>query len=203
MFTGIVTDIGRVRSVDRRSGGDAVLTVETGGEASTLAIGASIACSGVCLTAVEAAPDAFAVQVSAETRARTTAGRWRPGAPLNLERALALGDELGGHLVTGHVDGTTEILTMAPADESIAAEFALPAWLAPYVAPKGAITLDGVSLTVNDVLDDRFTVNLIPHTRKATVFGRAEPGHVVNVEIDVLARYVARALEARAAGGPA
>lgn len=203
MFTGIVTDIGRVRSVDRRSGGDAVLTVETGGDVSTLAVGASVACSGVCLTAVEAAPGAFAVQVSAETRARTTAGRWRPGAPLNLERALALGDELGGHLVTGHVDGTTEILAMAPANESIAAEFALPAWLAPYVAPKGAITLDGVSLTVNDVLDDRFTVNLIPHTRKATVFGRAEPGHVVNVEIDVLARYVARALEARAAGGSA
>ncbi len=192
MFTGIVSDVGRVGAIERR--GDTRLTVETAWDTKTIAIGASIACAGACLTAVETAPGGFVVEASAETLARTTAGRWRVGTRINLERALALGDELGGHLVSGHIDGVAEVLECAPSGDSMTVWFGLPGWLAPYVAPKGSITLDGVSLTVNDVAADRFSVNLIPHTRACTTFDDTAPGRVANVEIDMLARYVRRAL---------
>lgn len=193
MFTGIVSDIGRVRAIERR--GDTRLAIETAYDTGTIAIGASIACAGVCLTVVETAPDSFVVEASAETMARTTAGSWRAGTRLNLERALALGDELGGHLVSGHVDGVAEILDTAPSGDSVTVSVALADWLAPYVAPKGAVALDGVSLTVNDVAADRFAVNVIPHTLAETTFGEVSAGRAVNVEIDMLARYVRRALD--------
>jgi riboflavin synthase len=192
MFTGIVTDLGRVRSVVRR--GDVRLAIDTAYDTETIAPGASLACSGACLTVVDKGPGWFAVDVSAETLAKTTIAGWRAGTPVNLERALALGDELGGHLVSGHVDGTSEIVSRRAEGESLVLALALPGWLAPFVAAKGSIALDGVSLTVNEVSGERFTVNIIPHTRERTTFGEARPGRLVNVEIDMLARYVRRAL---------
>lgn len=198
MFTGIVSDIGRVRAIERR--GDTRLAIETAYDTGTIAVGASIACAGVCLTVVKTAPDSFVVEASAETMARTTAGSWRAGTRINLERALALGDELGGHLVSGHVDGVVEILETAPSGDSVTVSVALADWLAPYVAPKGAVALDGVSLTVNDVAADRFAVNVIPHTLAETTFGDVSAGQAVNVEIDMLARYVRRALDTAAPG---
>ena len=192
MFTGIVTDIGRVRSVARA--GDTRFDIETANGAGAIAIGASVACAGICLTVVEAAPGRFAVEASAETLARTTAGQWRAGTRINLERALAVGDELGGHLVGGHVDGTTEVRDTAASGDSLEVRFALPEWLAPCAAPKGSIAIDGVSLTVNAVAADCFSVNLIAHTRARTTLGAAAAGQAVNVEIDMLARYVRRAL---------
>ena len=199
MFTGIVSDVGAVRAVERA--GDTRFTIGTAWDAESIPVGASIACAGVCLTAVATAPGAFTAEASAETLARTTAGAWRAGTRVNLERALALGEELGGHLVSGHVDGVIEVRDTAPSGDSLEAGFALPVWLAPYVAPKGSIALDGVSLTVNDVAAERFSVNLIPHTRASTVFDRVSVGQAVNVEIDMLARYVRRALaHARDAG---
>jgi riboflavin synthase len=192
MFTGIVTDVGRVREIMRR--GDARLVIDTGLDTTRIAPGASIACAGACLTVVEAGAGRFAVEASAETLARTTLGGWRQGTPVNLERALALGDELGGHLVSGHVDGTTEVLARNAVGNSLAMTFALPGWLAPYVAEKGSVALDGVSLTVNEVRADRFAVNLIPYTRAHTTLGELGPGDRVNVEIDMIARYARRAL---------
>ena len=192
MFTGIVEDIGRLREVER--GGDARLTVETAFDIARIARGASIACSGVCLTVVDAGAGCFIVEASAETLGRTTAGAWREGTRVNLERALALGGEIGGHMVSGHVDGAVEALSAAPSGDSLEVRFSLPDWLAPYVAPKGSVALDGVSLTVNEVDEAGFSVNLIPHTRENTTFDAVVPGVVVNVEIDMLARYVRRAL---------
>jgi riboflavin synthase len=192
MFTGIVTDLGRVRSVERS--GEVRLAIDTAYDTETIALGASVACSGACLTVVDKGPGWFAVDVSAETLSKTTIDDWGTDTPVNLERALALGDELGGHLVSGHVDGTSEIVSRRPAGDSLMFALTLPGWLAPYVAAKGSIALDGVSLTVNEVCGDRFTVNIIPHTRERTTFGQAWPGQRVNVEIDMLARYVRRAL---------
>jgi len=197
MFTGIVTDLGRVREIV--AGGDTGFVIGTGYDTGSVAIGASIACSGVCLTVVGKGADWFAVQASAETLARTTLGAWRVGTPVNLERALALGAELGGHLVSGHVDAVAEVTDRRPEGDSVRFSFAVPAPFGRSVAPKGSVALDGVSLTVNEVTDlvgggARFGVNVIPHTQQATTFGTLGPGDRVNFEIDLLARYVARLL---------
>jgi len=193
MFTGIITDIGTVARVEAR--GDARVTIATAYDVTGVDLGASIACSGVCLTVVDKAPGRFTVDVSAETVSRT-ADQWREGARLNLERAMKLGDELGGHIVTGHVDGVGTIASITPEGDSLRVAIRMPADLAPYLAPKGSVTIDGVSLTVNDVADDaagtRFTVNLIPHTQAVTTLGTLAAGQSVNIEIDVLARYLRR-----------
>jgi len=194
MFTGIVSDVGRIRSVERR--GDLRAVVETAYDTETVDLGASIACSGVCLTVVDKGPNWFAVDVSGETATRTAQGQWTEGRPLNLERAMKLGDELGGHIVTGHVDGVAEVVSVQPDGDSRRIRFAVPRDLAPFLAPKGSVTIDGVSLTVNTVEDgpegSRFGINLIPHTQAVTTLGALEPGLAVNVEIDVLARYLQR-----------
>lgn len=199
MFTGIVTGIGTIR--EARQDGDLHAVIACPFDPAGIAMGASIACSGVCLTVVGMggiAGDAwFAVDISGESVARTVPGRWAPGRRLNLEPALKLGDELGGHIVTGHVDGVGTLAAVEPVGESRKLTFAAPGDLAPYIAPKGSITIDGVSLTVNDVADDadgacRFTVNIIPHTAQVTTLGDLAPGDGVNLEIDVLARYLQR-----------
>jgi riboflavin synthase len=197
MFTGIVTDIGRVRSRLATGGGrDLRFEIETRFPMDEVALGASICCSGVCLTVVEKGPGRFAVDVSAETLAKSTLGGWTAGVNVNLERALRLGDELGGHLVSGHVDGTAEVAAMHPEGESVRYVFALDRGLGAFIASKGSVALDGVSLTVNEVQDSdgrtRFGVNLIPHTQQNTTFGACRPGMRVNVEVDMLARYVSR-----------
>lgn len=194
MFTGIVTDIGAIRSAEQR--GDLRLVIGCHYDMGTVAIGASIACSGVCLTVVEKGPDWFAVDLSAETVSRTAQGAWGEGCVLNLERALKVGDELGGHIVTGHVDGIGEVVSITAEGDSHRMVIRVPADLAPYVAPKGSITVDGVSLTVNSVTDGPegtvFGLNIIPHTQSVTTFGALTVGQPVNLEIDVLARYLAR-----------
>ncbi|HEY0526275.1 MAG TPA: riboflavin synthase [Stellaceae bacterium] len=192
MFTGIITDIGTVRAVV--PGGDTRFEIATGYDTASLALGASVACSGACLTVIETGPDWFAVQASAETLARTTLGGWRPGTRINLERALRLGDELGGHIVSGHVDGVATIVSRRPEGDSLRFAFELPETFARAVAPKGSIAIDGVSLTVNEVDGPRFGVNIIPHTQSWTTFGFMQSGDHVNFEIDMLARYVARLL---------
>ncbi len=190
MFTGIITDLGRVRAVERA--GDARVEITTAYDTGEFDIGASVGCSGVCLTVVDKGPEWFAVNVSAETMSCTTLGAWREGTSVNLERSLRVGDELGGHIVIGHVDGVAEIVERRAEGDSIRFAFVVPEALKRFVAPKGAITLDGVSLTVNEVEDARFGVNIIPHTQAMTTFAEAAPGDEVNVEVDVLARYVAR-----------
>ena len=195
MFTGIITDIGTVSGVEQR--GDLRLTIETGYDTAGINLGASIACSGACLTVVDRAPGCFAVDVSAETVARTASGLWQDGARLNLERALRVGDELGGHIVTGHVDGIGTLVSAEPEGGSIRLTIEAPAALAPYLAPKGSITIDGVSLTVNGVDDVaggacRFGINIIPHTQALTTLDALAPGRAFNLEIDVLARYLGR-----------
>ena len=200
MFTGIITDIGTVRSAEQR--GDLRLTIGCSYDLATVDLGASIACSGTCLTVVDKGPDWFAVDVSGETVSRTAAGLWREGARINLERALRLGDELGGHLVTGHVDGVGTVVGACPDGDSLKIGIAVPAELGPYIAVKGSITLDGVSLTVNEVRDaddgtTHFSVNIIPHTAAHSTLGTVEPGHQLNLEIDVLARYLKRMTDAR------
>jgi len=192
MFTGIVTDIGTVREI--RAGGDTTFVIATKLDTRDLALGASVACAGVCLTVVERGEDWFSVQVSTETLARSTLKDWRVGTRINLERALKAGDELGGHLVSGHVDVVAEIVERRPEGDSQRFAFRLPDPFAAAIAPKGSVTLDGVSLTVNEVQGNRFGVNLIPHTLANTTFGAAKPGDRVNLEIDTLARYVARLL---------
>ncbi|HJU19864.1 MAG TPA: riboflavin synthase [Stellaceae bacterium] len=191
MFTGIITDLGRVRRIVR---GDLVeLTIETSFDVSTIALGASIACSGACLSVVAVEPGGgFRVQASAETLARTTIGSWREGTRVNLERALKLGDELGGHLVSGHVDGVALIVERRPEAESVRFVFEAPAELSPFIASKGSVALDGVSLTVNEVAGRRFGVNIIPVTLDHTNFGAAAVGQRMNLEIDTIARYLAR-----------
>jgi len=199
MFTGIVTDVGEVVSAEQR--GDLLLQVRTGYDLSTVDLGASIACSGVCLTVVDKGADWFAVNVSGETVSRTAKEMWREGARLNLERPLRLGDELGGHIVTGHVDSIGEVVGVAPEGDSNRIDVRVGRSLAPAIAQKGSICLDGVSLTVNDVSDAddgaRFSVNIIPHTAYETTLGDIDVGRQLNVEIDVIARYIDRMLAAR------
>jgi riboflavin synthase len=200
MFTGIITDLGRVRRL--RPGDLAELTIATTFDTTAIALGASIACSGVCLTVVAVATGEFSVQASAETLACTTIGDWEEGTPVNLERSLRIGDELGGHLVAGHVDGIARISERRPEAESVRFVFEAPEELASFIAPKGSVAIDGVSLTVNEVSGARFGVNIIPHTLGCTNFGRAFAGQRMNLEIDPIARYVARLLGPRASGAP-
>ena len=200
MFTGIVTDLGTVREVQPIGGGhDLRLVIGTSpGFLATPApavLGASIACSGVCLTVVHLAADAFSVDCSAETVAMTTVGSWKPGTRINLERALRMGDELGGHMVAGHVDGVAEVLSATPENASVRWRFRVPVAIAPFVATKGSITIHGVSLTVNEVDGEVFGVNIIPHTATVTTFGTLQPGDLVNIEVDMMTRYVARLRE--------
>lgn len=197
MFTGIISDIGTVRSAEQR--GDLRLAIACDYDMASVAIGASIACAGCCLTVVDKGMDWFAVDLSAETVSLTAQGAWTPGQRLNLERALKVGDELGGHIVTGHVDGVGEITDVHDEGDSHRVTIRLPGDLAPLVAPKGSITVNGVSLTVNDVRDEAggtsFGVNVIPHTWTVTTLCDLAPGRPVNLEIDVLARYLARMRE--------
>ena len=193
MFTGIVSDIGRVSRLDKR--GDLRARIDTAWDTATIDIGASIACDGVCLTAVALGPGWFEVDASAETLGKTTLGTWREGTRVNLERALRVGDELGGHIVSGHVDGTARIERIAPEGDSLRLTFRAPSDLARFIAPKGSVALNGTSLTVNEVEGETFGINLIPHTREVTTWGDAREGDAVNLEIDTLARYVARLAE--------
>ena len=200
MFTGIVTDIGEVVSAEQR--GDLRLRIRTGYDLGTVDLGASIACSGVCLTVVDKGDDWFAVDVSAETTSRTARDMWNEGARLNLERSLRMGDELGGHIVTGHVDSVGEVLAISPEGDSTRIGIRVDRSLAASIAQKGSITLNGVSLTVNEVKDaddgTHFAVNIIPHTSKETTLGSLSQGDQLNVEIDVLARYIDRMMAVRA-----
>jgi len=203
MFTGIITDLGKVRSVERR--GDTRFSIETAYPLDEVAIGASIACNGCCLTVVEKGQGAFSVDVSAESLSKTTLGGWGEGTPVNLERALALGEELGGHLVTGHVDGVAEVTGKKREGDSWRFSFRAPPELSRFIAPKGSICLNGVSLTVNDLSDEAdgsalFGVNIIPHTAEVTTFGATEAGDRVNLEIDLLARYLDRLSGERLSG---
>jgi riboflavin synthase len=197
MFSGIVTDLGRVRRLVR--GEILELTIATGFDTATIPIGASIACSGACLTVVAVEPGAFTAQASAATVACTTLGEWREGDSVNLERSLRLGDELGGHLVSGHIDGIARIVARRAEAQSVRFAFAAPARLMPFIAAKGSVAVDGVSLTVNEIEGDRFGVNIVPHTLAATNLGEARIGDSVNIEVDMIARYVARLLAAREA----
>lgn len=196
MFTGIITDVGEVIG---REGGR--FAIRSRYDPDGIALGASIACDGCCLTVVtvraDGAGSAFTVDVSNETLSKTTLGSWQAGRPVNLERALRAGDELGGHIVSGHVDGVARIVDTRPDGDSLRVLLELPAQLAPFAAPKGSIALDGTSLTVNEVAGARFGVNLIPATLTQTTWGRKKPGDEVNVEIDLFARYVARIMEFR------
>ncbi|HEV7659106.1 MAG TPA: riboflavin synthase [Allosphingosinicella sp.] len=200
MFTGIITDQGRIEAVEAR--GDLRVRIACGYDVAGVDLGASIACSGVCLTVVDKGEGWFAVDVSGETQSRTAPGLWSQGRALNLERALKVGDELGGHIVTGHVDGLGAVAAAEPTGDSVRLGIVAGAALAPYVAAKGSIALDGVSLTVNAVesLPDggvAFSVNIIPHTAAETGLGDVKPGDKVNIEIDILARYLGRMLDTR------
>lgn len=192
MFTGIVTDLGKVRKIEKA--GDTRIEIETSYDMDDVEIGASIACSGPCLTVVEKGPGWFAVEASAETLDKTGVGDWAVGTPVNLERAMRIGDELGGHIVSGHVDAVALIVEMAPEGDSMRFTFEAPEAFAKYIAPKGSVSLDGVSLTVNEVQGNRFGVNIISHTQGATTFGGRQVGDRINMEIDTIARYVARIL---------
>jgi riboflavin synthase len=193
MFTGIVTDVGQVRHVEKR--GDTHVVIATHYDVSAVDMGASISCSGVCMTVVDkgGAKDRwFAVTASGETLSKTTLGNWKAGDPVNLERPMKVGDELGGHIVTGHIDGVAEVVSVKPEGESVRVMFQAPKELSRFIAPKGSIALDGISLTVNEVEGTRFGVNIIPHTQKVTTFAKLKPGARVNLEVDLMARYVAR-----------
>jgi riboflavin synthase len=200
MFTGIVTDVGSVRKAEQR--GDLRLVIGTGYDPNTIDLGASIACSGACLTVVDKGEDWFAVDLSAETVSKTAPDHWREGAKLNLERSLRMGDEIGGHIVTGHVDAVGQIVEICPEGDSKHIGISVPRALGPMIAQKGSIALDGVSMTVNDVGDaedgtTHFSVNVIPHTAQHTTLGELAIGKQLNVEVDVLARYIDRMLAAR------
>ena len=204
MFTGIITDIGIIRTREDR--GDTRLVIGTEYDTATIDLGASIACSGACLTVVDKGADAdgpwFAIDASAETLARTAPDMWDAGRRLNLERALKVGDELGGHIVTGHVDAVGSIVSVVPTGDSVTVTVAAPAALAAHIAAKGSVTVDGVSLTVNEVTDQpdgsaHFTLNIIPHTQAMTTLDEAAVGRPVNLEIDILARYLARMQQVR------
>ena len=190
MFTGLISDVGVVRSVS--GSGDTRFVIGANYDMSTVAIGASIACDGACLTVVEKDADSFAVDVSAETLSCTTLGGWTANRRVNLERSLRIGEELGGHLVLGHVDGVAEVIDRRADGDSIRFEFEAPADCARFIAQKGSVTLNGASLTVNEVDGARFDVNIIPHTATVTTFGALQAGDRVNLEVDLLARYVAR-----------
>jgi len=199
VFTGIITDVGRLRDLEVRAGRDTRLEIETAYPSSSIELGASIACNGCCLTVVEKGSQDtrhwFAVEVSAETLSRTTLGDWTPGWDINLERSLKIGDELGGHLVFGHVDGIGEIVAINDVEGSRRFRIAMPRALARFVAEKGSIAVNGISLTVNGVDTSAFEVNIIPHTQQVTGLRSARAGDRVNLEIDMLARYVARLKE--------
>ena len=200
MFTGIVTDVGTVRSAEKR--GDLRLVIQTAYDMDSVDLGASIACSGACLTVVDKGEDWFAVDVSGETMSKTAAEHWREGARLNLERSLRLGDEIGGHIVTGHVDAVGEVADAERDGDSTRVSIAVTDYLGAMIAAKGSVALDGVSMTVNDVGDKeggatRFSVNVIPRTAEHTTLGELAPGRQLNVEVDVLARYIERMLAAR------
>jgi len=199
MFTGIITDIGRIEAAGQK--GDLRLRIACGYDMAGVDLGASIACSGVCLTVVDKGDDWFAVDVSAETHARTAGDMWEEGRRLNLERALRVGDELGGHIVTGHVDAVGEVEATLPVGASTRVTIVAGPEISPYIVTKGSVTLDGVSLTVNEVetLSEgvRFAVNIIPHTAAQTTFSDLLPGRLLNIEIDILARYLGRMMELR------
>jgi riboflavin synthase len=200
MFTGIITDIGRIEAVEQR--GDLRVRIGCGYDMSGVDLGASIACSGVCLTVVDKGDRWFAVDVSGETVSRTAQGMWTEGRRLNLERALRLGDELGGHIVTGHVDGIGEVVGVCPEGDSRRVGIAAPNVLAQFLSAKGSVTVDGASLTINEVADQpdgttHFALNIIPHTAAQTTLGELAAGSQVNIEIDVLARYLGRMMELR------
>ena len=193
MFTGIVTDVGHVRHIEKR--GDTHIVIATNYDVAQVEIGASISCSGVCMTVVDKGGTNdrwFAVTASGETLSKTTMGQWKTGDRVNLERPMRVGDELGGHIVIGHIDSVAEVMLVVPEGESTRMSFQAPAALSRFIASKGSVALDGVSLTVNEVDGLRFGVNIIPHTTKVTTFGKVKPGSKVNLEIDLLARYVAR-----------
>ncbi|QHQ33892.1 riboflavin synthase [Algicella marina] len=194
MFTGIVTDIGEILLVEEK--GDLRARIGTAYVAESIDLGASIACEGVCLTVVDRGTTEgrhwFDVDISAETLARTNLGTWKPGTPVNLERALRVGDELGGHIVSGHIDGLARVLETADVGDSTRVTFEAPEDLAPFIAEKGSVALNGTSLTVNTVTGNRFDINFIPHTKSQTTWGNVAAGDAVNLEIDTLARYVAR-----------
>jgi riboflavin synthase len=201
MFTGIVTDVGEILKVEPRAQGLRQLTVACGYDPDTIDIGASIACSGACLTVVGRGREGnggwFSVDAAAETLRLTTAGDWRRGTRINLERALKMGDELGGHLVSGHVDGLAELVEREDLTDMARLRLRVPAELARFIAPKGSVALDGVSLTVNEVAGDTFSVLIIPHTLDVTTLGTIRVGERLNLEVDIMARYAARLLEAR------
>ncbi len=193
MFTGIITDVGSIRAITKA--GDTRIEINTSYDTAGIELGASICCSGACMTVIETGPDWYAVEASAETLSKTTLGSWAVGSAVNLERALKAGDELGGHIVSGHVDGTATVVDTRNEGDSLRVTFTAPEALQQFVAAKGSVTLDGVSLTVNEVEGAAFGVNLIAHTQNATTLGKLSPGSIVNMEIDMLARYVARLLE--------
>ncbi|MEM9319004.1 MAG: riboflavin synthase [Pseudomonadota bacterium] len=193
MFTGIITDVGRIAALEGR--GDLRARIETAYDTAQIDIGASIACDGVCLTAVALGPGWFDVDISAETLSKTGIGDWNVGVAVNLERALRVGDELGGHIVSGHVDGVAGVISLNDEGDSTRMTFRAPDTLARFIAPKGSVALNGTSLTVNEVDGATFGVNLIPHTKEVTTWGRVAQGDRINLEIDTLARYVARLQE--------
>jgi riboflavin synthase len=201
MFTGIVTDVGEVLAVEERGEGLRRLTIACAYNPASIAIGASICCSGVCMTAVATGTNGgrgtFSVDAAAETLRLTTVGRWRKGTRVNLERSLRMGDELGGHLVSGHVDGLADIVTREDLTDMARFVLRVPQAIARFVAQKGSVTLDGVSLTVNEVADNTLSVLIIPHTLGVTTFGALKTGDQVNLEVDVMARYAARLMETR------
>ena len=193
MFTGIVTDLGQVRSVVKT--GDTRFEFATHYDISSIDIGASICCSGACMTVIDKGDGWFAITASDESLACTTMGDWREGSPVNFERSLRMGDEMGGHIVSGHVDGVAEVVSTTPENESVRLQFRVPERLSKYIAPKCSVAIDGVSMTVNEVQGAVFGVNIIPHTQQMTTLGTLKVGSRVNLEIDMLARYVARLLE--------
>ena len=197
MFTGIVTDIGEVLSVEERAEGLRQLTIACSYDPASIAIGASISCGGVCMTAVATATRTFSVDAAAETLRLTTVGRWQQGTRVNLERSLKIGDELGGHMVSGHVDGLAELIARDDMTGMARLTLRVPQPLARFIAQKGSVALDGVSLTVNDVAGDTFSVLIIPHTLSVTTFGALKTGDPINLEVDVMARYAARLMEAK------
>lgn len=192
MFTGIITDLGKIRAIEKR--GDTRIEIETSYDTDDIDIGASIACSGPCLTVIEKGRGWFAIEASTETLDKTALGDWAVGTTVNLERAMRIGDELGGHIVSGHVDAVARIVDMQPEGDSVRFTFEAPQAFAKYIAPKGSVCLDGVSLTVNEVQGNRFGVNIISHTQGETTFGSRQVGDRINMEIDTIARYVARIL---------
>lgn len=201
MFTGIITAIGTVQEIDRYHSGDAHFSIETPhdflGDCQAIPLGASIACNGICLTVAQTHANSFTAQISLETMAKTTAQFWQIGESINLERSLALGDELGGHFVFGHIDGVGQIISIAQDGSGWRVQVEAPDTLAHLIAPKGSIAVDGIALTINEVQNNRFGVMIIPHTHAHTTLGQRQPGDKINLEADMLARYVARILQQR------